>query len=182
MSWDCGERVFALVGRTGVDGSLDYVIDVRDWLRGHRDGERLLGFLGDEPLGATLGGTVDDPSLGLPSLEELLRRAAGRAIQEQGVDAIRRALGGSEFEGVVDEVLGPILGGEGGDTPQRAVEDLLRGVLGNDPTRRTPRPDPDPDPGGGSGGEEPPEGTSREQPQQPIDPLEILRRLRRRGR
>ncbi|MEO0479535.1 MAG: hypothetical protein AAF196_08655 [Planctomycetota bacterium] len=184
MNLDCGEREFPLVGRTGVDGSLDYVIDVRDWLRGHRDGERLLQFLGDEPLGAQLGGSVDDPSLGLPSLDELLQRAATRALEEQGADALRRALGGSELEGVVDDVLGPILGGsrggqgESGNQPQDVLEGVLRGVLGGNENQREPEPEPQ----GSSGGEEPPEGEPQGQRETPVDPLEILRRLRRGGR
>lgn len=132
MKLECGDRTIAFVGGTHLDGRLDYTLDVRDWLRGHKDGDKLLQLLGDTPLGARLEGTLDDPEFGLPSLDDLLKRAARQAIEKQGVDAIRKALGGNKE---IDSVLKGIFGGGGGEKnksvkPQKAAENLLRGILG----------------------------------------------------
>ncbi len=76
-------RQFRMRGTTGLDGEIDYLIDASDLLKGHRDGERIRGYLGAKGLEARLTGNLDAPRLAMPDLAELLQRAAGGAIEQE---------------------------------------------------------------------------------------------------
>lgn len=66
------DRVLTLRGSVGVDGRIDYRLDLTPLLEGHRDGERIAALLGGRPLEATLGGTITAPTLALPDLGKTL--------------------------------------------------------------------------------------------------------------
>ncbi|MBK8976300.1 MAG: hypothetical protein IPM29_10250 [Planctomycetes bacterium] len=133
-------REIGITGRTGLSGAIDYTLDVRDMLRGHRDGERILRFLGAAPLGAQLTGSLDAPRFAPPDLAELARRALEATLRDQGENLLRDVLRGrapgrdGPDDGPRD---GSDTGQPGGGEPERpqdairkAGENLLRGILG----------------------------------------------------
>ncbi len=81
-----------LSGSTGLDGSLDWTMDLRDLFKGHRDGERLIASLGDDMLGPKLGGTLLAPQLALPDLTSALKQAGLNALENAAGDAIKNGL------------------------------------------------------------------------------------------
>lgn len=96
MRWLSAGREYGLSGTVHLDGELDYGIDVTAVLLQHRDGRAIAAFLGDQPLRAGLGGTLQRPELRVPDLAELLRRAIeqapGKLLEEQGGELLRRGL------------------------------------------------------------------------------------------
>lgn len=92
-----------LEGRVGLDGSVDYRLDITEWMRGHEDGAKILAVLGDARLTAGLIGSLEAPELALPDLKQLLmssvERLKGRAIEEQlrnTKDVFDRIFGGKK--------------------------------------------------------------------------------------
>ncbi|MGA1606366.1 MAG: hypothetical protein ACO4CT_05245 [Planctomycetota bacterium] len=102
-------------GETRLDGTLAHSFDARALLARHRDGRKILEYLGDTPVEAQLAGTLVSPRLGLPDVTELATRAAGSALEK-------------EAKSLLDKVLGPDKG-KGGEAA-KGVGDLLRGILG----------------------------------------------------
>jgi hypothetical protein len=96
MRWLSKGREYVLGGKVGLDGALDFGLDVTAMLEQHRDGRAIAALLGDAKLVAGLTGTVDAPALGLPDLGKLLESAAkkqGRELLEkQGEEALKKAV------------------------------------------------------------------------------------------
>lgn len=102
-------------GETRLDGTLAHAFDARALLERHRDGRKILEYLGDAPIEGRLEGSLGAPRFALPDVGELASRAAGAALEK-------------EARGLLDKVLGP---GKGkGDEAAKGVGDLLRGILG----------------------------------------------------
>lgn len=76
-------RKIGLRGRTTIRGALDYQLDVASLLRGHRDGDKILEYIDPATLTAGLTGTLDAPSLTIPSFEALLQSAAQKALEKE---------------------------------------------------------------------------------------------------
>lgn len=97
-TWRASGKEIGLVGSVGLDGVIDYTLDLAPLLRGHRDGERVLAAFDSALPGATLSGTVDDPKLGLPKLGDLATKALkdkGRELLEGGIQkGLDRLFGG----------------------------------------------------------------------------------------
>ena len=149
-----GGAKLALVGTTSLGGALDHTLDLRGLLRGHRDGELVLRYLGDQPLGARIAGTLTAPKLALPDLQDLIKQALTKAVETEGQNALRDLLEkatGKKKDGESDPI---------DEALQRGAEDLLRGVLGGDPKKKEGE-------GDGGGGKE---------QQSPADPLQQLLR------
>jgi hypothetical protein len=126
-------RDFGIAGRTSLAGGIDYTIDVRDVLRQHSDGRKILEYLGDTPVGAKLAGTLAAPALAMPDFGKLAEDALRAGLEQEARKAIEKEAGG-----LLEKVLGPKKGkdGEQGgaeDDAKKAVEGLLRGIL--DPER-----------------------------------------------
>lgn len=85
-------RRLGLRGKTGLDGSIDYVVDLADELRRHKDGAKVLELLGDAPPLARLTGTLDSPRLEMPDLAALLRKAAEQALKKGVEKAVEKGL------------------------------------------------------------------------------------------
>ena len=81
-------------GRTGLDGSLDYRIDLTEELQQHRDGRKLLDALGGRVPEVVLGGTLDEPVLQLPdTMQQIMQQGLQRATEEllqKGLDRLFR--------------------------------------------------------------------------------------------
>lgn len=96
--WLAAGKQIGLVGSVGLDGVIDYALDLAPLLRGHKDGERVLAAFDNTLPGATLSGTVDDPKLGLPKLGDLATKALknqGRELLEGGIQrGLDRLFGG----------------------------------------------------------------------------------------
>ncbi|MEC7724667.1 MAG: hypothetical protein VYD05_04055, partial [Planctomycetota bacterium] len=97
-TWRASGKEIGLVGSVGLDGVIDYALDLAPLLRGHRDGERVLAAFDSALPGATLSGTVDDPQLGLPKLGDVATKALkdkGRELLEGGIQkGLDRLFGG----------------------------------------------------------------------------------------
>ncbi|MEC8653467.1 MAG: hypothetical protein VXY92_12995 [Planctomycetota bacterium] len=97
-TWLASGKEIGLVGSVGLDGVIDYALDLTPLLRGHRDGERVLAAFDSALPGATLSGTVDDPQLGLPKLGDIATKALkdkGRELLEGGIQkGLDRLFGG----------------------------------------------------------------------------------------
>lgn len=76
MRFNRGAKSWALSGSVGMDGVIDYGIDLCTLLRGHKDGERVLKYLDEKPIEAKVAGTLDAPSLVSPSYGDLLKKVA----------------------------------------------------------------------------------------------------------
>ncbi len=97
-TWLASGKEIGLVGSVGLDGVIDYALDLAPLLHGHRDGERVLAAFDSALPGATLSGTVDDPQLGLPKLGDIATKALkdkGRELLEGGIQkGLDRLFGG----------------------------------------------------------------------------------------
>ncbi len=85
-------REFTFAGSTGLDGSIDYRIDCSDLLKGHRDGERVRRYLGENILEARLSGSLEAPILLMPDLEEILTKAAENSLRREAQKGVDRLL------------------------------------------------------------------------------------------
>jgi hypothetical protein len=72
---------WSLSGSATLDGKIDYRFDLRGLLRGHKDGDAVLRYLGDKPLEARMGGTLDAPKLHAPSFQTLVKEALRSAAK-----------------------------------------------------------------------------------------------------
>ncbi len=115
-------REFGIDGRTSLSGQIDHTIDVRDMLKNHRDGAKVLQYLGDTPIGAKLVGTLADPSLALPDMNALIQQGLKNALQKEGADALKGILGGDKKDG--EQPKSPE------DALKQAGQGLLNGILG----------------------------------------------------
>lgn len=93
-------RRLGLRGKTGLDGSIDYVLDLTDELRRHKDGAKVLELLGDAPPLARLTGTLDAPRLEMPDLAELFQKAAEQALKKGLQKAVEKGLENSLKKGL----------------------------------------------------------------------------------
>jgi len=84
-----GETSLSLVGTTGLDGALDYSVQVAlpQRLREEGWGKRLEGLFGKQGLPVGLGGTVRDPkpTFKMPELKE-----AGKALLEGAIEKLKK--------------------------------------------------------------------------------------------
>jgi hypothetical protein len=91
MRWLSKGRELGLEGRVGLDGALDFGLDLSPLLAAHKDGAKALAALGKQPLRAGLHGSLDAPKLSLPevraAIESALQQEAGKLLQK-GVDAL----------------------------------------------------------------------------------------------
>jgi hypothetical protein len=92
MELSSAGREFTLEGNTGLDGSIDYRIDVTDLLKGHRDGEKVRDYLGENILEARMSGTLEAPELAMPDLNELLAKAAENALKHEAQKRVDKLL------------------------------------------------------------------------------------------
>ena len=90
--WLAKGKAIGLSGTARLDGRIDYGFDFTALLRGHRDGERVLQALGGSLPLAQLGGTFAAPSLAMPDLTTVARKALEQQVQTQGKDLLRKAL------------------------------------------------------------------------------------------
>ncbi len=90
MNLESKGRRYGLQGRTSLDGTIDYSVDLTGMLEGHRDGERIREILGDQPLRAILTGSLDEPELGMPDLTQLLESALQGAVQKSLKDLLKK--------------------------------------------------------------------------------------------
>jgi hypothetical protein len=68
-----------LRGRTGLDGSVDYAIDISKELARHHDSQKVLDALGGSVPAITLRGTLGAPQVALPDLAQgLLQKGVDR--------------------------------------------------------------------------------------------------------
>lgn len=86
--WSAAGQDIGLAGQAKFDGGMDYTIDFSGLLKGHKDGEKVLKVLKGNLPKASLKGTVDDPSLALPKLENI----ASQLIESQGKDLLQKGL------------------------------------------------------------------------------------------
>jgi len=86
--WSAAGQDIGLAGKAKFDGGMDYTIDFSGLLKGHKDGEKVLKALKGNLPKASLKGTVDDPSLGLPKLENI----ASQLLESQGKDLLKKGL------------------------------------------------------------------------------------------
>jgi hypothetical protein len=115
-------RQFALSGRTTFAGGLDWVLDVKSLLAEHKDGRRILEFVGDAPIGAALTGSLTAPAFALPPLDEIAKQALQKAIERGAGDLIQKEAG---------KLLDSLLGGR----RDEGVKSVLDGVLPKPGTR-----------------------------------------------
>lgn len=115
---DAKGRAFGLTGRTGLAGALDWTIDVKNLLADHKDGKKVMQYLGDDPIGAALKGTLDAPTLAMPPLDEILKQAVQRAVEKGAGDLLQKEAGG---------LLDSILGGDKKKGIGGALEGLIPG-------------------------------------------------------
>jgi hypothetical protein len=89
MRWVSKGRELALDGRVGLDGALDFGVDLAPLLAAHKDGAKALAVLGKQ-LRAGLHGSLDAPKLALPevraAVESALQQEAGKLLK--GVDGL----------------------------------------------------------------------------------------------
>ncbi len=79
-------------GTTSLDGVLDYQLDLRGLLAGHRDGKKILKHLGAVPLEAKIAGTLTAPTLRAPQYQQILTKALESAARGAARGAIERGL------------------------------------------------------------------------------------------
>ncbi|HEX6812182.1 MAG TPA: AsmA-like C-terminal region-containing protein [Planctomycetota bacterium] len=90
--WQRKGKEIGIAGRTRLDGQLDLAFDLSALLRGHRDGERVLSAAGGSLPVARLMGTVQSPSLALPSATALLQEVLQTGPKQAGSDTLQREL------------------------------------------------------------------------------------------
>ena len=142
---------FGITGRTGLDGSLEYSIDLRSLLAAHADGAKVLEYLGDTTVAAKLSGSVEAPQLVMPDLQDILEDALGSTLEEKARERIEKEAGG---------LLERIFGGRRKDaepdrpqpkpkSPSKSLEDRAREALEKltplpkSPPKTPPKPQPD---------------------------------------
>ena len=86
--WSTAGQKIGLAGNVGFDGKLDYSLDFSALLKGHKDGQKVLQALNGQLPPASLVGSVDDPKLGLPKLENI----ASKLVEQQGKDLLQKGL------------------------------------------------------------------------------------------
>jgi len=80
-----------VTGKTGLDGSIDYRIDLASELARHRDGRRILAALGGKLPVAALTGSLDQPALQMPDLGEQVQNLLEGGAQDllkKGLDQL----------------------------------------------------------------------------------------------
>lgn len=133
-------REFGIEGRTSLSGEIEYSIDVRSMLAAHSDGQKILELLGDTPIAAKLGGTLDDPRLLMPDIESIAQEALRAAIETRGRDLIEKEAGD-----LIEKILGkdrqpgtqPQQPGTPEDQAKQVLEGVLRGIIGPPPKPAT---------------------------------------------
>jgi hypothetical protein len=98
LRWTSKGNEYHLVGKTGLDGALDFKLDATSLLEQHKDGRKIAAFLGNGRLLAGLAGSLTAPRLALPDLGKLLqdslRAEAQAALKKQADDVLQQALHG----------------------------------------------------------------------------------------
>ena len=96
--WLAAGKEIGLAGTVGLDGAVDYTLDFASLLRGHRDGEKVLGALGGALPGARLTGSLDAPELRLPELGDiatkLLEQQAKQFLEGNITEGLKGLFGG----------------------------------------------------------------------------------------
>ncbi|MEM7205244.1 MAG: AsmA-like C-terminal region-containing protein [Planctomycetota bacterium] len=83
---------FGVTGKTGLDGSIEYAIDISSALAQHRDGRKVLEALGGNVPKATLGGTLDAPQFVMPDVGQLVQGALQGAVEKAADDLLQQGL------------------------------------------------------------------------------------------
>ena len=86
--WSAAGQKIGLAGNVGFDGKIDYSLDFSALLSGHKDGKKVLKALNGQLPPASLVGSVDDPKLGLPKVENI----ATKLVEQQGKDLLQKGL------------------------------------------------------------------------------------------
>ncbi|MGK0303545.1 MAG: hypothetical protein ACI89X_004441 [Planctomycetota bacterium] len=86
--WSAAGQKIGLSGTVGFDGKMDYSMDFSSLLKGHKDGQKVLKALNGKLPPASLNGSIDDPKLGLPKLENI----AKRLLEQEGKDLLNKGL------------------------------------------------------------------------------------------
>ncbi len=100
MKFNSKAASYGLRGKVTLAGALDYKASIPELLKGHRDGEHLLRYLGENSREAGISGTLDQPKLSIPKLSDLLQDAAQGALQK-GIE--------KEVEGALEKALDKLL-------------------------------------------------------------------------
>lgn len=82
LKWETRSRTYHLQGKTRLDGTMDWGIDLADLLKDHRDGQKVLAALGNTPIRASLTGSLDAPKLGMPDIAGLIQTGLQKAAQD----------------------------------------------------------------------------------------------------
>src|SRR5690606_12735815 len=88
--WSAAGQKIGLSGKVGFDGKMDYAMDFSALLKGHKDGQKVLAALNGQLPPASLGGTIDAPTLGLPNVENV----AKSLLEQQGKNLLEKGLKG----------------------------------------------------------------------------------------
>lgn len=86
--WSAAGQKIGLSGTVGFDGKMDYSMDFSSLLNGHKDGQKILKALNGKLPPASLNGSIDDPKLGLPDLQNV----ATSLIEQQGKELLNKGL------------------------------------------------------------------------------------------
>ena len=96
MRWISKGQDYGLSGKVGLDGALDFGLDLTALLKQHKDGAKIAAVLGNQKLMAGLAGNLDAPRLGLPDLGSLLGSAlqqeAQKLLKDKAGNAVQKAL------------------------------------------------------------------------------------------
>ncbi len=96
MKWVSKGQDYGLSGKVRLDGGMELALDVTSLLQRHKDGKAIAGFLGDAPLTANLGGTIDAPKFAAPDLGKLLQQALQAAprqlLEQQGQELLQKGI------------------------------------------------------------------------------------------
>jgi hypothetical protein len=96
MKWISKGKDYGLSGTVRLDGKMELAVDVTSALQHHKDGRAIAGFLGKQPLTASLGGTLDAPKFVAPDFGKLLQQALQAAprqlLEQRGQDLLQEGL------------------------------------------------------------------------------------------
>lgn len=92
LKLDAKATELGITGRTRFDGQLEHAIDLKGLLRGHKDGDKVLAYLGDTKVQAALTGVLSAPELRMPDLQELVGKALTNAAEKGVRDAADQLL------------------------------------------------------------------------------------------
>lgn len=96
MKWISKGKDYGLSGTVRLDGQMEMSVDLTSVLQQHKDGSAIAGYLGKDPLTASIGGTVDAPKLVAPDLGKLLQQALQAAprqlLEQRGQDLLQKGL------------------------------------------------------------------------------------------